>query len=124
MPDGDWLGVTSAEAASLRVRTVGPVLAAAVLVSGALDALTTLAGLRAGLRETNPLARLAFAELGIGVTLVARVVLPFVLFACVMYWAARRDRRLFVLTAAAVTFSVACWLTASANNLVALASAR
>jgi len=116
--------VTSAEPASPRIRTVGPVLAAAVLVSGALDALTTLAGLHAGLRETNPLARLAFAELGIGVTLVGRVVLPFVLFACVMYWAARRDRRLFVLTAAAVTFSVACWLTASANNLVALASAR
>ena len=67
---------------------------------------------------------LAFAELGVGVTLVARVVLPFVLFAYVMYWAARRDGRLFVWTALAVTFSVSCWLTASANNLVALASAR
>jgi hypothetical protein len=108
----------------VHVRTVGPVLAAAVLVSGCLDALTTLAGLHAGLRETNPLARLAFAELGVGVTLVARVVLPFVLFAYVMYWAARRDGRLFVWTALAVTFSVSCWLTASANNLVALASAR
>jgi hypothetical protein len=116
--------VTSAAPAYVRVRTVGPVLAAAVLVSGCLDALTTLAGLHAGLRETNPLARLAFAELGVGVTLVARVVLPFVLFAYVMYWAARRDGRLFVWTALAVTFSVSCWLTASANNLVALSSAR
>jgi hypothetical protein len=117
------LGVISAAPAYVPVRTVGPVLAAAVLVSGCLDALTTLAGLHAGLRETNPLARLAFAELGVGVTLVARVVLPFVLFAYVMYWAARRDGRLFVWTALAVTFSVSCWLTASANNLVALASA-
>ena len=116
--------VTSAHSADVRVRTVGPVLAAAVLVSGALDALTTLAGLRAGLRENNPLARLAFDEFGVGVTLVARVVLPFVLFGCVMYWAARRDRHLFVLTALAVSFAVSCWITASANNLVALASAR
>jgi hypothetical protein len=104
--------------------TIGPVLAAAVLVSGALDALTTLAGLRAGLQESNPLARFAFAEFGVGVTLVARVVLPFVLFVCIMHWAARRDRRLFALTAIAVTFAVSCWVTASANNLVALASAR
>jgi hypothetical protein len=119
------LEVTSAHCGQdARVRTVGPVLAAAVLVSGTLDALTTLAGLRAGLRENNPLARLAFDEFGVATTLVARVVLPFVLFGCVMYWAARRDRQLFALTAAAVMFAVACWMTASANNLVALASAR
>jgi len=117
--------VTSAQCGpAARARTVGPALAAAVFVSGSLDALTTLAGLRAGLRENNPLARLAFAELGVGVTLVARVVLPFVLFGSVMYWAARRDHRLFALTAVAVTIAVSCWITASANNLVALASAR
>ena len=36
--------------------------------------------------------RLAFAELGVGVTLVARVVLPFALFAYVMYWASAAGR--------------------------------
>jgi len=116
--------VTSAQPADVAARTVGPALAVAVFVSGSLDAVTTFAGLRAGLHENNPLARLAFDEFGVGVTLVARVVLPFMLFACVMYWAARRDRRLFALTAIAVAFAVSCWLTASASNLVALASAR
>src|SRR5207244_8411451 len=53
-----------------------PVLAAAVLLAGALDALTTVMGLRAGLRESNPLARAAFAEFGVGTTIIARVVVP------------------------------------------------
>jgi hypothetical protein len=118
------LEVTSAQPAGVRARTIGPILSVAVLLSGAVDALTTFAGLRAGLRENNPLARLAFAELGVGVTLVARVLLPFALFGFVMYWAARRDRRLFALTASAVMVAVFCWITASANNLAALASTR
>lgn len=115
--------MASIEPVDAHTRAFAPVLAAAVFLAGALDALTTVVGLRAGLRESNPLARAAFAEFGVGATIIARVVLPPMIFGLVLFWVARLDRRLFAVVAAAVGFAVFCWLAATANNLLALASA-
>jgi hypothetical protein len=116
--------MTNVEPADAHTRAFAPVLAAAVFLAGVLDALTTVVGLRAGLHESNPLARAAFAQFGVGATIAARIVIPPLLFGVVLYWMARVDRRLFGVVAVAVGFAVFCWLAATANNLVALASAR